>query len=373
MKTAKLLGLCILCAGMASCDANKGKVANVANEFIQALANNDKVTMYELYPHTRVYTNLVPIKEMTGVDVNVEAENDSTYIANLDAKKKLVIKISADGQISIVDSYNVLLLDSVSYELAAKTGVPANQLSDIAKGQLFLDDSNYMNMLANIYSLAMNGNLYYHDGRYNWRGGAYPSVQFDTPVTNGGKSNVKGSDYSMETVYFRRDNNERIGTSVEEGVDLAPGETYVFTTWKNELYYYAYEHNIYCQHSFHFKNMSQAAMLAKYATFSGEEYQIHREWADGELGNNSTSDEYNQTLSDRKLTETDLEGLSKKDLEIMRNMIYAKYGYKFKRNDLTDYFSKYSWYTPANSDAAAVYKNMSDIEKYNIEFIKRHE
>ena len=373
MKIMKLLGLCILCAGMVSCDANKSKVTDVAKEFMQALANNDKVTMYELYPSTRVYTNLVPIKGMADANIKVEVENDSIYIANLDTKKKLLMKISADGQISIIDSYNVLLLDSVSYELAAKTGVPANQLSDMTKGQLFLDHSDYMDLLADAYPLAMNGNLYEHNVRYSWHGGIYPSVQFDTPVTNGGKSNVKGTDYSMEIAYFRKDTKERIGTSVEEGVDLASDETYVFTTWKSELYNYAFEYNLYCTISFHFKNMSQAAILAKYGTFSGEEYQIYKKWVDREYDNAGNSDKYNQALSDRKLTETDLNGLSKKDLDIMKNMIYAKYGYKFNREDLANYFSKFSWYSPQSNDAAAIYNQMTSIEKYNIEFIKKHE
>ena len=80
-----------------------------------------------------------------------------------------------------------------------------------------------------------------------------------------------------------------------------------------------------------------------------------------------------QILFDRKLTESDLSGVSKRDLEIMRNMIYARHGYKFKRNDLQKHFSQYSWYSPTNNDVNAIYKELSDIEKYNVEFIKKHE
>lgn len=78
-------------------------------------------------------------------------------------------------------------------------------------------------------------------------------------------------------------------------------------------------------------------------------------------------------LSERRLIEDDLEGKSKKELEIMRNSIYARYGYKFKREDLLDYFSQYSWYNPTTSDMGSIYNQMSDNEKYNIDFIKRHE
>ena len=55
------------------------------------------------------------------------------------------------------------------------------------------------------------------------------------------------------------------------------------------------------------------------------------------------------------------------------NSIYARYGYKFKREDLLDYFSQYSWYNPITNDMGAIYNKMNDNEKYNIEFIKKHE
>ena len=78
-------------------------------------------------------------------------------------------------------------------------------------------------------------------------------------------------------------------------------------------------------------------------------------------------------LSNRRLSEADLTGMSSKELEIMRNSIYARYGYKFKREDLLDYFSQYSWYNPTTSDMGAIYNQMNDNEKYNIDFIKKHE
>lgn len=89
--------------------------------------------------------------------------------------------------------------------------------------------------------------------------------------------------------------------------------------------------------------------------------------------NNQNSNSLINILSERRLSEADLAGLSKKELEIMRNSIYARYGYKFKREDLLDYFSQYSWYSPTTNDMESIYNRMNDIEKYNIEFIKKHE
>ncbi len=84
-------------------------------------------------------------------------------------------------------------------------------------------------------------------------------------------------------------------------------------------------------------------------------------------------DGYDFTLSNRRLTAEDLEGMSKKELEIMRNSVYAKYGYKFKREDLFEHFSNYSWYKPNSSDNSEVYNRFTENEKYNVDFIKKHE
>ena len=92
----------------------------------------------------------------------------------------------------------------------------------------------------------------------------------------------------------------------------------------------------------------------------------------GNYDNAHSKDSYN-VMSVRYLTESDLAGKSKRDLEIMRNSVYARYGYKFKREDLLDYFSQYSWYRPITNDMGIVYSKMNDKEKYNIDFIKKHE
>ena len=78
-------------------------------------------------------------------------------------------------------------------------------------------------------------------------------------------------------------------------------------------------------------------------------------------------------LSIRKLTERDIEGLSSGELEILRNVVYARYGYLFQREDLRRFFLQYSWYQPTNKDANEIYDNFTEIERYNIEFIKKHE
>jgi len=82
---------------------------------------------------------------------------------------------------------------------------------------------------------------------------------------------------------------------------------------------------------------------------------------------------YTSVLSDRKLSNDDLEGKTKNELELMRNSIYARHGYIFKREDLQSHFSQFNWYNPTTNDMSKVYSSMSEIEKYNVDFIKKYE
>lgn len=75
-------------------------------------------------------------------------------------------------------------------------------------------------------------------------------------------------------------------------------------------------------------------------------------------------------LSERLLTEFDLQGLSKNDIRLMRNAIFARHGYIFKNKDLADYFSSMDWYEPRYSDVTSM---LTEIELKNIEFLKKHE
>ncbi len=75
----------------------------------------------------------------------------------------------------------------------------------------------------------------------------------------------------------------------------------------------------------------------------------------------------------RYLTAADLEGLTKEELRIARNEIYARRGRKFKDQMLQDYFNSQSWYvgTIAPDEFSEDYFN--DYEKANAYFIKDYE
>jgi len=74
--------------------------------------------------------------------------------------------------------------------------------------------------------------------------------------------------------------------------------------------------------------------------------------------------------TERLLSPNDLSGLSKEDLKIMRNEIFARHGYLFKTPEMKSYFATQSWYHGQYDDVTLM---LSEIEKQNVELIKKHE
>lgn len=74
--------------------------------------------------------------------------------------------------------------------------------------------------------------------------------------------------------------------------------------------------------------------------------------------------------SQRLLKPADVENLMKSDLEFMRNEIFARHGYCFKRKHLRQQFETSDWYVPNTADIKGL---LTDIEKKNIDLIKRYE
>jgi hypothetical protein len=72
----------------------------------------------------------------------------------------------------------------------------------------------------------------------------------------------------------------------------------------------------------------------------------------------------------RLLKAKDVENEMKEDLEFMRNEIFARHGYCFKKKNLRQQFENEEWYVPNTVDIKGF---LTDIEKKNIELIKRYE
>lgn len=87
---------------------------------------------------------------------------------------------------------------------------------------------------------------------------------------------------------------------------------------------------------------------------------------------NSTAGKYSiyPQASERLLNREDVENLSGWELKIMRNEIFARHGYIFKTEEMRNYFKYESWYVPVHDN---VDNMLTDVEKKNIELIKRYE
>lgn len=79
--------------------------------------------------------------------------------------------------------------------------------------------------------------------------------------------------------------------------------------------------------------------------------------------------------SERLITDHDLQGMSGRDLELMRNEIYARHGWVFRRPDLRRYFESQPWYRPNNDGLAnrVVEAELSGVERRNVQIIQELE
>ncbi|MEO8516858.1 MAG: YARHG domain-containing protein [Flavobacterium sp.] len=74
--------------------------------------------------------------------------------------------------------------------------------------------------------------------------------------------------------------------------------------------------------------------------------------------------------STKKLTEADVKNLKKLELEILRNTIFARHGYTFKKKSYRQFFDPVSWYVPISNDVSAA---LTPLEKDNIALLERFE
>ena len=58
--------------------------------------------------------------------------------------------------------------------------------------------------------------------------------------------------------------------------------------------------------------------------------------------------------------------------QMIINEMYARHGYIFKDQALTDYFSQKSWYTPRTADMEEIYPVMNDVEQANVTLLRTY-
>jgi len=71
-----------------------------------------------------------------------------------------------------------------------------------------------------------------------------------------------------------------------------------------------------------------------------------------------------------KLSEDDVSGLSIGSLILLRNTIFARHGYAFKKRPLRIFFEDQDWYVPISSNPK---QGLTPVEKHNIKMLERYE
>ncbi|WP_028122002.1 YARHG domain-containing protein [Epilithonimonas tenax] len=74
--------------------------------------------------------------------------------------------------------------------------------------------------------------------------------------------------------------------------------------------------------------------------------------------------------SKQKLTEMDLKNLRKLDLQIIRNTVFARHGYSFKKETYRQFFENTDWYVPVSNNVDA---DLTPLEKDNVALLARLE
>ena len=188
--------------GLSSCDSNKSAVEDLTNQFIAAVKEGDKATVYEIYPAAKQYQDLALPDSIEKGELDIQKnEKDSTYMVSIKNTKmsKIIFKSTDNKTFKIVNTFSVLQLDSVSNELALKTGVPIKKMPDLELGKLMLESSEYMSYIMNQYTEYMSLSLIKETGNYAWRRDATGyHCQVNQLIRNIGTNLIKGSDYAIE-------------------------------------------------------------------------------------------------------------------------------------------------------------------------------
>lgn len=72
--------------------------------------------------------------------------------------------------------------------------------------------------------------------------------------------------------------------------------------------------------------------------------------------------------SKQKLSEKDIKNLRKLDMEIIKNSVFARHGYSFKKETYRDFFEQTDWYIPVSNN---VDNELSPLEKDNVALLNR--
>lgn len=345
----------ILC----SCGSKEGKAKEFAVKFADFVNSNQMDSIMEAYPAI----NFDSIEPLSTEPVLVAESGDGLYKVDFSDGKWVVVKVGEDGKVTVTDTKGIAAFPKDKYELAVKTGMLTDSIPD-TKAQELLNDGAYFEWLVRNMKQPVGlvkGKISKKSGvDLHGRPCEGAVERMTCTVTNNTPKPISGKDYAITYAYSYwtcSDGSSPDGhtTGKKDGVDLAPGQSADINI---AIMDYGLK-NVAVKYNVPIEQLTEGMDL-----FSGREYQQYlKERADKENVNYDW-------LSTREATPQDLENKSQDELRIMRNWIYARHGYIFKSQDLTDYFSNFSWYTPTSKNVTS---QLNKIELANIKAIQAYE
>lgn len=278
MKARNIITIALISVlGLTSCDSQNSAVEDLTNQFMSAIKSGDKATVFDIYPEAKKYQDLTLPDSIEKGELDIQKnEKDSSYIVSIKNARmsKLIVKSTDNKTLKVINSFSVLQLDSVTNEVAIKTGVPIKKMPDLELGKLMEEDSEFMSYLINTYANRMSLSLIKETGDYGWRRDATGfHCQINQPIRNTSTDMVKGSDYSIEITVFQTSTGNTMVKKVHQGEDLASGESTIFSDDIPELFRYAANHDITWNVNIIGKNQdSFKESLLKKIELTGHEY-----------------------------------------------------------------------------------------------------
>ncbi|WP_396169719.1 YARHG domain-containing protein [Flavobacterium sp.] len=178
------------------------------------------------------------------------------------------------------------------------------------------------------------------------------------------KLTMNGDKHSTNRIYKYNNNGDKINETYTDRGN-SKEINYKYDT-KNNLIEIVDDENGYIT-NYEYDNFGN--WIKEIKKFYDDTYVIERKieyYSDEEAvsmnNRNSLSGKY-QIASERILSKNDIVNIDKYELKLMKNEIFARYGYIFKTAEMKAYFESQTWYKPQYDDVTSY---LTEIEKSNI-------
>lgn len=254
------VGLIVSCGKKSSPEE---EIKDYGKYFVEKLKANQLDSLKNSYPGITEADSIVPIKSDTIIVAQI---TPGEYDLTLAEGVVLKVSRSEDGNISVTDSKGLFAFPSNKLEIAKKTGMASDSLSDKDLANRF-KDKDFFDYMDKQIEEKKNSILTYTNRLTVTKEPAYmmDSGSGYYTITNNTDQNIKGSDYSMIFKYTYMGYGSSSSTKTEPGKDIpAKGSVQIVKGFSG--------------HDFvEFKgiiiNIPEEELFKTFIPFSGNEYQ----------------------------------------------------------------------------------------------------